>query len=157
MKKILFLTTMLLVSVLSLSAEVRTFYTLTPVYTFYEVNLDSKMFILDSESKSDANLIIKNYKKSGNKETFNTYMREGETDYKVYKVELNTNAQGQKVIILNGQITPVGTKDEQKTVMKKDKQASAGTKAGVPSKSDSQESDVKKTINKGLNVFKKKK
>ena len=40
-------------------------------YTWYKIDRSAMKWYFDSDSESDANMLIKDYKKSGNKETFN--------------------------------------------------------------------------------------
>lgn len=171
MKHLFFLVIMLFVSVLSVSAQSQTYYTLYPVghenesvYTFYKINRSAKKFYFDSDSPSDANMLIKDYKKTGAKESFDLYPEEA-PGQKLFHVEFNGDADGKKTLTFwrNGTMTDnyvVGSKQEQAIHDKKVSSTSGGQASGTaagdaPAKG--LKGSVKKTLNKGANLFKKKK
>lgn len=191
MKKLFFLTSVFLISAAFVSAQSQTYYTLHPVgkenspyYTFYKIDRAAKKFYFDSDSPSDANMLMKNYKKAGAKETFDLYP-EIDPSVKIFAVEFSTDTVGQQVITfsVDNKVTEsyvVGTDEQQEAYSKKQQETdnkqnkTAPTKTQTTSESasdpapaekaesqgtepQSNESGVKKTINKGLSVFKKKK
>ena len=173
MKKLFFLTFMLLVTTLSALAQSQMYYALYPVgkenspaSTHYKIDRAAKKFYFDSDSPSDANMLIKNYKKAGSKETFDLYP-EVSPNEKIFHVEFNGDANGKQTITfsVNGSVTEnyvVGTKQQQAAQSKQAPSVAkpkASAKATPASKTNSKDSksNLKKTLDKGANLFKKKK
>lgn len=111
------------------------------------IDREEMKFYFDSDSEDESNMLIKNYKKTGDKETFDVYP-EAAPSTKHCAITLGTADGKNNTIALKYDfgtqtyIVAVGSDD--------DKNAVSGNK------SDENESGVKKVLNKGLSVFKKK-
>ena len=116
-------------------------------------------------------MVIKNYKKAGAKETFDLHPAE-DPSVKLFSVELNTDTTKQQTIsfFMNGEMTEsyvLGSKEQQEAQSKSNAQKPKATPAAKPQPKDKSaepqsseekgKSGVKKAIDKGLGVFKKKK
>lgn len=178
MKKLFLLTSLFLGFVTLVSAQSQTYYTLhrtgnekATYYTFYKIDRKAKTFRFNSESSSDANMVIKNYKKAGAKETFDLHPAE-DPGVKLFSVELNTDTTKQQTIsfFMNGEMTEsyvLGSKEQQEAQSESNalkpkatptaKAKSTDKSAGPQSSEEKEKSGVKKAIDKGLSVFKKKK
>lgn len=202
MKKLIFSVLVFLGFALSASAKIET------IYAFglesgnfaikYMIDRDAKKFQFDSDSPDDANMLMKNYKKVGNKETFDLYP-EIDPNTKLFSVELIidttqktvTDLKSQTITIKqNGKVTEnfsVKTQEQMDAEKAANAQKSKATPtakaetqdkaaatrtpedkaaatpasedktAAAPAPEDKAESGVKKALNKGLGVFKKKK
>lgn len=183
MKKIISLSFFLLMSI-ALFSQAKTYYTLhdakdesIKAFESYTIDVKANKFKFNNiESSSDANLTIKNYKKSGNKESFDLYMEDGGYSTRIFFVELAPNSNGKEVISFsvyneNSKVPTdsyvLGTKEEQASNERAQMASSKApakpsvknpaSKESNTTEDDKKESGVKKVVDKGLGVFKKKK
>ena len=161
MKRI-FLSLMLILGLsMSLSAKKEAMYaydtSLTNFFGMYWIDRDAQMFYFDSDSEEDATMMIKNYKKNGNKETFDIYPKNNPS-----------KKLGSVVLVINPELTAKDDLSSQSLIVKAYGQTyNHGVKTekqnGNKSKGGGSESVVDKAkegakdlFNKGKNLFKKK-
>ena len=133
-------------------------------YAWYKIDRENKKWYFDSDSESDANMLIKNYKKSGNKETFDLEPEIKDGAGMKHHVELvSENGVETEIKITcnnysNGWYMlsrePRGKKSSASS--KPDTSAEGVTEAATESATDKVKSSGKKLLNKGKNLFKKK-
>ena len=176
MKKNFILSFLLLTSTLTVSAQMKEVYAYTiaddggckSFVTKYMIDRGAKKFRFDSDSEDDAKMLMKNYKKTGNKETFDIYP-EMNPGTKLFSVELvvdpeqktNPNPKHQTLIFKkDGKVT-------ERYALKTEEQSNFGRNSGkVVKKTNAAQEDAnpkekisdgaKRMLKKGLGVFKKK-
>ena len=126
------------------------------------IDREAMKFYFDSDSEDEANMLIKNYKKTGDKETFDVYP-EVDPSVKHCAITLDMEAGKNGTIALKydfGTQTYMieAASDEQSASAADDKKSAvvAPENKPVDNKPVENESGVKKVLNKGLGVFKKK-
>lgn len=130
------------------------------------IDREAMKFYFDSDSEDEANMLIKNYKKTGDKETFDVYP-EVDPSAKHCAITLDMEAGKNGTIALKydfGTQTYMieAASDEQSAPAADDKKSAVAPEnkpvdnKPVDNKPEGNESGVKKVLNKGLGVFKKK-
>ncbi len=128
---------------------------------WYEIDRTAKKFYIDSDSQSDSENLIRNYKKSGNTESFDAYNEMmGQVIYNV-KLTLDENQKGTIKLYYQGQL--VGENRIRKAKPGDGNRGGGGyapASAPKPVKDgntvDKAKDGAKKLLNKGKNLFKKK-
>ena len=175
MKKLSILMAIYIITAITAAAEPVKYFFMYAVG--HEDTVMGSWFIMDTEtmsytadSDSDSDGVIKNYKKSGGKETFNVYF----DGYLMHGVEITTDENGKKIFtyIYDGQPdTPVvlGTEEEfdahrEKIYGSSESGGSADASKPESIKEKAQnkvankiKGGVNNVINKGKNLIKKKK
>ena len=169
MKRVLFTAMMLMGLCLSASAQKEALFE----YTVEGMNFggrnwidrSAKMFYFDSDSEDDATMLIKNYKKNGNKEMFDIYMKiDPSTKFQSITIITDPNLKVSKDMNLKTQtITRKGddysmtmgflTEAQQKEYDKLSGKQTTSSGNAV----DKAKEKGKALLNKGKNLFKKKK
>lgn len=169
MKKLFFLMSLFFASTLYVSAQYQTYYVVEQVgekgsaFGNFKFDWTGKKFFFESDSPDENDGLIKNFKESGNKRTFDVYPAPiSGVDRKAFSAEFTTDGNDRYTFT---QIHSNGTKHTYILTTQEPKGSSnaasanpqIGSGKSVPAPEDKAESGVKKALNKGLGVFKKKK
>ncbi len=131
-------------------------------YWKFDIDFAKKLFYLDSDSPSEQNGRMKNYKENGNKKTFDVWTPlESGVDMKICSVEF-TEDGGDKYTIVHKMVDGSPMTYIVSTTQPEGSPSSDGDGGNDPAsklkqKANSVKNAVSKGVNKGLNVFKKKK
>lgn len=171
MKRLFFLTVLFLVSALYASAQYQTYYVVEQVgekgsaFGNFKFDWTGKKFFFESDSPDENDGLIKNFKENGNKRTFDVYTPSigGETQ-KAFSAEFTTDGDDKYTFTQNYsngyKNTYILTTQEPKgssSAAPTEPQIGPKKVASENGEPKDEESGVKKALNKGLSVFKKKK
>ena len=130
-------------------------------YWKFDIDFAKKLFYLDSDSPSEQNGRMKNYKENGNKKTFDVWTpAESGVDMKVCSVEFTAD-EGDKYTLVHKMVDGptftyiLSTEDPKSSPYGEDGVNNPADK--VKEKANSVKNAVSKGISKGLNALKKKK
>lgn len=162
MKKF-FILSVLLALAISASAKIEFIYAYQygtdNFYMRYRIDRDEKMFYFDGDSECDTEMLMKNYKKSGNKETFDIYAKcDGKKVGSVVLI-IDPSLKG-KDDLSSQTMTVKAYGSTQKYNVKNEKQEDSGSKgsdSGDENIVDKAKNKANVLFNKGKNLFKKKK
>lgn len=161
MKRVVLSLMLILGLSMSLSAKKEAMYaydtSLADFCGMYWIDREAQLFYFDSDSEDDATMMMKNYKKNGNKETFDIYQKSNPSK----KV-------GSVVLVINPELTAKDDLTPQSLVVKAfgqtynhgvktEKQNGDKSKGGdINDVVDKAKEGAKNLFNKGKNLFKKK-
>ena len=161
MKRVVLSLMLILGLSMSLSAKKEAMYaydtSLSDFCGMYWIDREAQLFYFDSDSEDDATMMMKNYKKNGNKETFDIYQKSNPSK----KV-------GSVVLVINPELTAKDDLTSQSLVVKAfgqtykhgvktEKQNGNKSKGGdMNDVVDKAKEGAKNLFNKGKNLFKKK-
>ena len=161
MKRVVLSLILILGLSMSLSAKKEAMYaydtSLADFCGMYWIDREAQLFYFDSDSEDDATMMMKNYKKNGNKETFDIYQKSNPSK----KV-------GSVVLVINPELTAKDDLTSQSLVVKAfgqtynhgvktEKQNGNKSKGGdMNDVVDKAKEGAKNLFNKGKNLFKKK-
>lgn len=161
MKRVVLSLMLILGLSMSLSAKKEAMYaydtSLADFCGMYWIDREAQLFYFDSDSEDDATMMMKNYKKNGNKETFDIYQKSNPSK----KV-------GSVVLVINPELTAKDDLTSQSLVVKafgqtynhgvktEKQNGNKSTGGDINDVVDKAKEGAKNLFNKGKNLFKKK-
>ena len=171
MRKLFFLTALFLVSAQYASAQYQTYYVVEQVgekgsaFGNFKFDWTGKKFFFESDSPDENDGLIKNFKENGNKRTFDVYPAPiSGVDQKAFSAEFTTDGDDRYTFTQdysngykNTYILTTQEPEESSSAVPTEPQRGSKKVSSENGEPKDEEAGVKKALNKGLSVFKKKK